>query len=161
MKFQMSVEALQLHPEYQMRLKVLQKLEYIDSNNTVTLKGRVACGMGNHELMVTELVLENIFAETSIEVIAALLSSMVFQQKHCQKPTLTPELEKGMKMFKDVARRIGQVQKECGLPEAVGDYVDQFNFGLTEVVYQWASGMPFNGADRCPGRYHSKVYSTP
>ncbi|KAK3870147.1 hypothetical protein Pcinc_024603 [Petrolisthes cinctipes] len=144
LKFKMSVEALQLHPEYQMRIKVLQKLKYVDSNNTVTLKGRVACGMGNHELMVTELVLENVFADTSIEVMAALLSSLVFQQKHCEKPNLTTELEKGIKKFKDVARRIGEVQKECGIQETVGDYVDQYNFGLTEVVYQWACGMPFN-----------------
>ncbi|XP_071551875.1 superkiller complex protein 2 [Panulirus ornatus] len=144
LKFLMSEEALQLHPEYQMRIKVLKRLGYIENNNTVTLKGRVACEMGNHELMVTELVLENVFAESPVEIVAALLSSMVFQQKNCSKPTLTPELEKGINKFKDVAENIGKIQKECGLPEPVGDFVDQFNFGLTEVVYQWASGLPFS-----------------
>ncbi|XP_045618795.1 superkiller complex protein 2-like [Procambarus clarkii] len=144
LKFLMSEEALQLHPEYQMRIKVLKKLGYIENNNTVTLKGRVACEMGNHELMVTELVLENVFADSPVEIIASLLSSMVFQQKNCSEPNLTAELKKGIKQFKSVAQRIGEVQKECGLPEPVGDFVDQFNFGLTEVVYEWAHGMPFN-----------------
>nr|XP_053635360.1 SKI2 subunit of superkiller complex protein-like [Cherax quadricarinatus] len=144
LKFLMSEEALQLHPEYQMRIKVLKNLGYIEDNNTVTLKGRIACEMGNHELMVTELVLENVFAESPVEIIAALLSSMVFQQKNCSDPNLTSELKKGIKKFKSVAQRIGEVQKDCGLPEPVGDYIDQFNFGLTEVVYEWAHGMPFN-----------------
>lgn len=27
--------------------------------------------------------------------------------------------------------------------QPVGDYVDSFNFGLVEVVYEWARGLPF------------------
>lgn len=145
LRFLMSEEALQLHPEYKMRTQVLRRLGYIEHNNTVTLKGRVACEMGtSHELMVTELVMENVFGKNPAEVIAALLSSMVFQQRNCSEPALTPELKSGVKQFQDVARSIGKVQQECGLLEPVGDFVDQFNFGLTEVVYQWACGMPFN-----------------
>ncbi|XP_027206672.2 superkiller complex protein 2 [Penaeus vannamei] len=143
LKFLMSEEALQLHPEYQMRIQVLKTLGYIEENNTVTLKGRVACEMGNHELMITELVLENVFAESPVEIISGLLSSLVFQDRNSSDPELTAELLKGVKQFKEVAKRIGEVQKECGLKEAVGDYVDQFNFGLTEVVFQWAKGMAF------------------
>lgn len=145
LRFLMSEEALQLHPEYQMRTQVLRRLGYVEQNNTVTLKGRVACEMGSsNELMVTELVLENVFADSPAELIAALLSCMVFQQRNCSDPALTPELKSGIKQFKDVARHIGTIQQECGLLEPVGDFVDQFNFGLTEVVYQWACGMPFN-----------------
>lgn len=144
LNYLMSEESLQLHPEYQMRIEVLKELGYVDDNKTVTLKGKVACEMGNHELMVTELLLENIFAEKSIEVIVALLSSLVFQQKFCSEPELKPELVEGIKEFKRVATKIGQKQKDCGLPEPVGDFVEQFNFGLVEVVYEWAHGMPFN-----------------
>ncbi len=39
--------------------QVLQELKYIDSSKTVQLKGRVACEMSNHELIITELVFEN------------------------------------------------------------------------------------------------------
>ena len=28
--------------------------------------------------------------------------------------------------------------------ETPGDFVEQFNFGLVEVVYEWAKGMPFS-----------------
>ncbi|KAA0203954.1 hypothetical protein HAZT_HAZT012167 [Hyalella azteca] len=144
LKFLMSEESLQLHPEYQMRIDVLKELGYIDDNKTVTLKGKVACEIGNHELMVTELLLENIFADKPIEVIAALLSSLVFQQKFCSEPELKADIAEGIAEFKRVATRIGQKQRDCGLAEPVGDFVDQFNFGLVEVVYEWAHGMPFN-----------------
>ncbi|XP_076045044.1 superkiller complex helicase subunit twister [Oratosquilla oratoria] len=144
LKYLMSEESLHLHPEYQMRLEVLKQLGYIESSGTVTLKGKVACEMGNHELMITELVLENVFDNMPIEETVALLSSMVFQQKNCSEPSLTPELESGIKKFKSVAQKIGEVQRDCGLKEAVGDYVDQYNFGLVEVTYEWALGKPFN-----------------
>ena len=35
-------------------------MNYIDDNKTVQLKGRVACEMGSHELLITELVFNNI-----------------------------------------------------------------------------------------------------
>ena len=144
LKYMMSEESLQLHPEYQMRIDVLKQLGYIEENKTVTLKGRIACEMGNHELMVTELLLENIFNEKSIEVIAALLSCLVFQQKFYSEPQLNPELIEGISELKKVAKKIGVMQRDCGLPDPVGDFVDQYNFGLVEVVYEWAHGMPFN-----------------
>ena len=58
------------------------------------MKGRVARQMGNHELMITELILENILTEQPPEMIAAMLSALVFQQKRCSDPKLTPDMEK-------------------------------------------------------------------
>ena len=43
--------------------------------------------------------------------------------------------------MKQVATRIGEAQKECGLLEPVLDFVEQFNFGLIEVVHEWAKGV--------------------
>ena len=43
--------------------------------------------------------------------------------------------------FLGVARKIGQLQKECGLQIPVEDYVSQFHFGLVEVVFEWAHGV--------------------
>lgn len=44
------------------------------------LKGRVACEISNHELMITELVFENAFTNLHPTEIVALLSCFVFQQ---------------------------------------------------------------------------------
>lgn len=81
LRFKMSNQSLTLYPEYQYKLDVLKRLNYIDDQHSVTLKGRVACEMGSNELMITELVLCNTFNDMDSAEIAALLSSLVFQGK--------------------------------------------------------------------------------
>lgn len=143
-EYLMSEASLALLPEYHCRIDVLKDLKYIDSGSTVQLKGRVACEMGSHELMVTELMFENQLTDRPPEEIAALLSCMVFQQRNCSEAELTPTLKKGVEDIKKCAEKVGAVQVACGLLQPVGDFVEQFNFGLVEVVYEWARGMPFS-----------------
>ena len=138
-----SEASLSLLPEYHVRCAVLKQLQYVDESTVVQLKGRVACEMGSNELIITELVFMNQLTERPPAEIAALLSCMVFQQRNCSAPELTPSLEAGVKDIKAIAERVGQVQVDCGLLQPVGDYVDSFNFGLVEVVHEWARGMPF------------------
>ena len=69
-------------------LQVLQHLNYVDDNKTVQLKGRVACEMGSHELLITELVFNNILTDRPVQEIVALLSCLVFQQRNCSAPGL-------------------------------------------------------------------------
>lgn len=40
-----------------------------------------------------------------------------------------------------MAQRIGELQRDCGIPQTAEEFVGQFKFGLTEVVYCWARGM--------------------
>ncbi len=74
-------------------LQVLRGLQYIDASGTVQLKGRVACEMSNHELIITELVFESALTRLHPTEIAALLSCVVFEQKRCTEPKLAPDLE--------------------------------------------------------------------
>ena len=68
---------------------------------------------------------------------------MVFQQRNCSAPELTKPLETGVEAIKKCALAIGRTQRACGMKANEQDYVDQFNFGLVEVVYEWARGKPF------------------
>ena len=40
-----------------------------------------------------------------------------------------------------MAKWIGEVQAACGLNQTVEEFVGELNFGLVEVVYEWARGM--------------------
>lgn len=93
LKFKMSNENLALYPEYKYKLEILKRLNYIDDQHAVTLKGRVACEMGSNELMITELVLCNTFTDLDPAEIAALLSSLVFQGKTQSELELTDNLK--------------------------------------------------------------------
>jgi len=49
--------------------------------------------MGNHELMITEMVLQCILADKQPSEIAALLSCLVFQQRTSDEPVITDTLK--------------------------------------------------------------------
>ncbi|KAL0962488.1 hypothetical protein UPYG_G00340670 [Umbra pygmaea] len=141
--FLISDQSLSLLPEYHQRIKVLQELKYVDKSRAVQLKGRVACQISSHELLLTELLFENALSPLAPEESAALLSCLVFQQKTQVEPHLTNTLQEGIERVLAVAQRIGELQRDCGIAQTPEEFVSQFKFGLTEVVYCWARGMPF------------------
>lgn len=57
------------------------------------LKGRVACQISSHELLLTELLFENVMSPLAPEESAALLSCLVFTQKTQVEPHLTSTLK--------------------------------------------------------------------
>ena len=123
---------------------MLRTLGYVDQDNIVQLKGRVACELTNSdEVLVTELVMENVLDDLQPAELVALLSCFVFQEKTQSPPVLTDRLQKRVEEFRRVATNVGNVQVECGLSIAVSDYVALLNFNLAEVVYEWANGMSF------------------
>lgn len=93
LRFKISHQSLTLYPEYQYKLEILKRLNYIDDQHSVTLKGRVACEMGSNELMITELVLCNTFNDLDPAEISAILSSLVFQGKTSTELKLTDNLQ--------------------------------------------------------------------
>uniref|UniRef100_A0A674CQN9 SKI2 subunit of superkiller complex n=1 Tax=Salmo trutta TaxID=8032 RepID=A0A674CQN9_SALTR len=141
--FLISDQSLSLLPEYHQRIKVLQSLQYVDNSGAVQLKGRVACQISSHELLLTELLFENALSPLAPEESAALLSCLVFQQKTQVEPHITNTLQEGIERVLAVAQRIGELQRDCGITQTAEEFVGQFKFGLTEVVYCWARGMPF------------------
>lgn len=72
---------------------MLQSLQYIDSGGAVQLKGRVACQISSHELLLTELLFENALSPLAPEESAALLSCLVFTQNTQVEPHITNTLQ--------------------------------------------------------------------
>ncbi|CAG8609553.1 26011_t:CDS:10, partial [Dentiscutata erythropus] len=158
----MSDQNLALLPDYNRRIEVLEKLKYINQEGTVQLKGRVACEINSaDELVLTELIFENAFADYDYSEIVALLSCFIFQERIVEEPKLIPKLDQGKQKIRDFAKKVSEVQFQCKLTKDVGDAsvrtvndavdlifddvvdVDKFNFGLVEVVYEWSRGQDF------------------
>ncbi|KDQ12068.1 hypothetical protein BOTBODRAFT_189538 [Botryobasidium botryosum FD-172 SS1] len=142
LKLALSDQNLELLPDYEQRIDVLKELKYIDENSTVLLKGRVACEINSaNELILTELILENTLASFEPEEIVALLSALLFQEKTEVEPIVPPRLQEGLAILVNIAERVGHVQDRHRV--AGGDFRASLKFGLVEVVYEWAKGMPF------------------
>lgn len=144
----MSDQNLQLLPDYEQRISVLKDLGFIDENSRVELKGKVACEIHSaDELVLTELVLENVLAEYEPEEIVALLSSFVFQEKTESTPNITPALERGQNTIIKISEKVNHIQTVHQVilsSDDSNDFVSKPRFGLVEVVYEWARGMPFS-----------------
>ncbi|EGO31119.1 ATP-dependent RNA helicase [Serpula lacrymans var. lacrymans S7.9] len=142
LKLAISDQNLELIPDYEQRIEVLKELNFIDDNSTIQLKGRVACEINStNELVLTELILENTLANYDPEEVVALLSCFVFQEKTDIDPIISPKLEQGRDAIVAILDRIGRVQDRHKV--VVEEFRSNLKFGLTEVVYEWAKGMPF------------------
>jgi antiviral helicase SKI2 len=165
--------SLFLLPEYNQRIEVLKKLSFIDEEQNVLLKGRVACEFNTiDELIATELIFENMFNDFDGAEIIALLSCFVFQEKSSSgaqpnkrvdlnKPIKTQEyahlaspekdsdnlpgnLQKGKDLIIEVATRLALLQKEAGISSvSVENTLESLKWGMLPVVYEWANGLSF------------------
>ena len=143
LKFALSEENLQLMPEFQMRLQVLRKLQYIDQDNSVLLKGRVAREINTvkDELIATELIFENVLTPLSPSEIVSVLSCLLFEEKEDSEPTLTERLQLARDHLIVIATSLANIQIECGLPIVTKEYTQLINVVMMEVVHEWARGM--------------------
>jgi hypothetical protein len=144
----LSNESLQLFPDFEMRKAMLQSLGYVDENDTVCLKGRVACEVNTCEgLIVTEMVFGGMLNELEPPEIVALLSALLFQEKIDDDigSDLPERLISSCERMKAIAVDLGQRQKDFGLPVDPLEYcTSMLKMGLVHVVYEWACGVPFS-----------------
>ncbi|KAH1006374.1 hypothetical protein HUJ05_007115 [Dendroctonus ponderosae] len=146
LEYQLSTPSLALYPDYKNRIELLKTLGYVDGENTVKLKGSVACEMGMNELLITELVVDDIFVDLKPPEVAALLSCLVFQVKlrgdpSEYEPQLTPKLKKGIRLIKSVHQKIANMELALGIQTE--EFQNELNVGLVHVVYRWANAEPF------------------
>jgi len=119
-------------------------LNYIDKSNAVQLKGRVACELNNLEVVLTELVFENVFSSLEPTEIVALLSCVPFQHKvEFDDEKLPQNIKEGISTIRSTATNIWKTQNRFGMPETLEDFLNELQFGLVEVVYEWAKGTSF------------------
>lgn len=80
MKYYISNENMAHFPNFRQRLALLRHLDYVDKDDAVLLKGRVACEMNTcDELLASEMLFGNILEPLNPPEVAAILSALVFQ----------------------------------------------------------------------------------
>lgn len=149
-----SDESLQLMPDYKQRIEVLNNLGYIDGTS-VRLKGRAACEVNTCEsVILTELIFEKVLQKLNAVDLAAVLCSLVFQEKVGGDETSYTQIERvreesaelyeGCQSMLGVLSCLGSVQSDCGLAVSSYEYVRaNANFGFIVGVRGWALGKSF------------------
>ncbi|KAK0566950.1 Antiviral helicase ski2 [Tilletia horrida] len=144
LRMSISDQNLELLPDYEQRIEVLKTLRFVDPlNESVLLKGRVACEINSvNELVLTELILNNVFAAYQPDEVVALLSVFVFQEKTDVMPELNEKLSQGFAEILATAERVAAIEAENKVIQP--DFSNLLKIGLVEVVYEWARGMSFD-----------------
>lgn len=147
LKVSLSEDNIDLITDFRKRLLLLQELQYIDHENSVQLKGRVACEINTCEsLIVTELIFDNALTTLEPEEIVSLLSCFVFQQKVDDgKPQLSTTLQEALTRVTNIASNLAREQMKYRIDVTPESFISEnINPGLMEVVYEWARGTPFS-----------------
>ncbi|CAO2816579.1 unnamed protein product [Amaranthus hypochondriacus] len=132
--------------ELKNRSRVLKKLGHIDADGIVQLKGRAASLIDTgDELLVTELMFNGTFNDVDHHQLAALASCFIPVDKSNEQIHLRAELAKPLQQLQDSARKIAQIQHDCGLDVNVEEYVESTAKPyLMDVIYCWSKGANFS-----------------
>ena len=79
LEFRLSTQSLQFLPDYKSRVNVLKAMGYMDEELVLKLKGKIACLISEHELVITEMLMDNVIGSLEPQEIAAILSAFIFQ----------------------------------------------------------------------------------
>lgn len=146
LKRKLSDDNLQQMPEFGMRVSVLTQLGHLSEDRTVTMKGRATCEIrSGDELLASELIFRGMLGTLSPEEAAAVLSALVFQERTDSAPRLTERLTAAQQNAVQLAKDLGAMQRDAGMQVAPDEYAQaSLNWGLAEVVYEWARGTSFH-----------------
>ncbi|KAK5946466.1 ATP-dependent RNA helicase mtr4 [Knufia obscura] len=137
-------QAIMQLDELKCRKRVLRRLQFINDEEVVQMKARVACQISTgDELMLSELLFNRFFNDMNPEQCAAVMSCFVFEERVNEVPVLTEDQTRALREIQRQARVIAKVSIESKLPMNEEEYVQSFKWQLMPVIYAWATGKSF------------------
>lgn len=130
--------------ELKCRKRVLRRLGFINEDDVVQLKARVACEISTgDELVLSELLFSKFFNELSPEHCAACLSVFIFEEKSEEGKKMGEDLAEPFRAIQKQARMVAKVSQESKMTLNEEEYIQSFKPELMEVVLAWCKGKSF------------------
>ncbi|EXJ58711.1 hypothetical protein A1O7_06140 [Cladophialophora yegresii CBS 114405] len=147
--------------ELKCRKRVLRRLQFINEDEVVQLKARVACEISTgDELMLSELLFNRFFNDLTPEQTAAVMSCFVFEEKVNENPVLPEDMARCLREIQKQARNIAKVSIESKLTMNEEEYVQGFKWHLMPVIYAWANGKSFGDICKMTDVYEGSLIRT-
>uniref|UniRef100_I2CQP2 ATP-dependent RNA helicase DOB1 n=1 Tax=Nannochloropsis gaditana (strain CCMP526) TaxID=1093141 RepID=I2CQP2_NANGC len=139
-------QALVMKDDVKRMKRVLRRLGFVDSENVLQLKGRVACEVNTvDELVVTEMIFNGVFNDLKPEQVVALIGCMCFEEKKKEgEQKVREDMMAAFGKLKSTALAVGKVVQECKLALDPEEYAESFNPDMIEVLYAWTLGAKFS-----------------
>ena len=131
--------------------RVMRRLELCDRNDVTTLKGKVACSISaSDELIVTEMLFSGQLHDLKPDIIAALLSCLVFTDGGSKSSGEGPnqiskhqELGQPFMALQKIADKVPTTMIECKIPVDKEEYISKFKPDMMELTLLWCQGASF------------------
>ncbi|XP_077508779.1 superkiller complex protein 2-like [Amblyomma americanum] len=85
---QLSQDSLAFMPDYRNHVLALERLGYVEPSGTLTLKRHVARSLSSHEVMLTELLLQESLLTLVAPEVAGLFFCFVYEQRSNSEPVV-------------------------------------------------------------------------
>ncbi|KNH09600.1 ATP-dependent DEAD/H RNA helicae [Perkinsela sp. CCAP 1560/4] len=165
--------ALVLEDELQTMIRILRKMDYIDGNNVVLRKGKIACEItttDQDELLLVELLFRGVFNDMEVELIVALLSCLVNVHKTPDQFDPGEKYHSALRKLYDISAWINKISTESGvairddisvptMAPAISSTVNSEKImpSLIDITYQWTQGAKFTQIIRETDAFEGEV----
>ncbi|MEO0649453.1 MAG: DEAD/DEAH box helicase [Planctomycetota bacterium] len=125
----------------QSHLDLLVELGYLDDDDQLTEKGRIARLLVGYELQLTELLWRGALENLGGEALAMVFTALIFEERRRGDPTwVSPRLYGGVRRHVDqLLRRLAGAEVQAGVPNPM----QLADWGLTPAVVGWMRGAEF------------------
>ncbi len=144
-KNKLKEEHLKCFSEFKNRISVLQKLNYLDDENTLLLKGKASKEITSSDcVLVTELLINNILDKLPIEELIAFLTAFITNKNkiNFEDPEISDNFTNCLKEFESKYKEIEEIEKQNNIFE--NSYNRKIDFSFAIPIKKWMLGKHFN-----------------
>jgi len=140
----LSEENLKYFKEFQLRLKILRQLGFINENDQIEIKGRAAREIVTTDcIIITQLLTSNILDGLNDAEMVSFLSGFAFNKSEIEfeDPNINKNFSRTIERFKEIFDLITKIELENGFEE--NKYNRKITFCTSRAIYNWMNGAPF------------------
>ena len=147
--------------EFNTRLKILQKLGYIDEHNLVTLKGKGAREIGTTDcVLISELLVSNILEKLNESEIIGFISGFCSNKNEIDfncNFKMTPQFKDTYYKFKEIFNNILKIEESYNFED--NKYDRRVTFSIYKAMKSWMEGKSFSSIIKETELEEGKLYS--
>ena len=141
---ELNPENLEHYKEFKTRQSILQDLEYVNEDNSLTLKGKAAREIGTTDcVLITELLTSDILNSLSDSDVIGFLSGFASNKNEIEleDPGINKNFTVQVKKFEQIYQNIYDKEKKYGFEE--NKYNRRMTFEFSRAMKNWMEGKNF------------------
>ena len=147
--------------EFNTRLKILQKLGYIDEHNIVTLKGKAASEIGTTDcVLISELLVSNILEKLNESEIVGFISGFCSNKNEIDfnyNFEMSSQFSQAYNKFEKIFNNIEDIEKSYNFED--NKYDRRITFSISKAMISWMNGKSFSLILKETDLEEGKLYS--